>query len=86
MEGFSPILILSSFLSVVQLILTMVPGVWYTRKGTMTKDMRRSLSTIAFNLLLPCVVFINIVSNVSASTIGSYWPYAMNTTVRWAAG
>ena len=29
---FEPILILYAFLAVVQLILTMLPGVWYTRK------------------------------------------------------
>ena len=30
--SFEPILILYAFLAVVQLILTMLPGVWYTRK------------------------------------------------------
>lgn len=116
---FNPIVILSAFLAVLQLVrwrggrvavssaypgagspnhglshgtprpaqvLTMLPGVWYTRRGTVNTTMRRALSSIAFNLLLPCVVFINVAGNVSASTIGDYWPFAFNTTGGCRAG
>ncbi|EFN60092.1 hypothetical protein CHLNCDRAFT_133407 [Chlorella variabilis] len=84
--SFEPILILYAFLAVVQLILTMLPGVWYTRKGTVNVEMRRALSGMAFNLLLPAVVFINIAGQVTADTIVSYWPFAMNTCVSTLVG
>lgn len=77
---FDPYIILAAFLAVVQLLLTMLPGVLYTRRGTTDTAFRRALSTLAFNLLLPCVVFVNVAGNLSADTIGSYWPFAANTT------
>ncbi|EFN53312.1 hypothetical protein CHLNCDRAFT_136993 [Chlorella variabilis] len=84
--SFEPILILYAFLAVVQLILTMLPGVWYTRKGTVNGGMRRALSGMAFNLMLPAVAFINIAGQVTADTIVGYWPFAMNTCVSTLVG
>ena len=47
--------------------------------------MRRALSGMAFNLMLPAVAFINIAGQVTADTIVGYWPFAMNTCVRCVA-
>jgi hypothetical protein len=38
---------------------------------------------MALNLLLPAVVFVNIAGQVTAENIASYWPFAMNTAIRW---
>ena len=47
--------------------------------------MRRSLSQISFNLLLPAMSFYNIAAQVSADTIGALWPFAANAVLRCGA-
>ena len=57
-----------------------------TTQGMVSPDMRRSLSTISFNLLLPAMSFFNIASQVSADTIGALWPFAANAVLGWVRG
>ena len=52
-------------------------------QGSVNTPIRRWLSGRAFNLLLPAVVFVNIAGQVTAENIASYWPFAMNTAIRW---
>lgn len=85
-EAFEPILVLYAFLAVVQTVLVMVPGFYYARKGTASVDVRRTLSIVSFNLLLPAMNFFNIISQVSASTIVHYLPFAINTVLSNCTG
>ncbi|KAL4437035.1 hypothetical protein ABPG75_004174 [Micractinium tetrahymenae] len=78
---FSPIVILDAFLAICEVVLVMVPGVYYARKGVVSVEVRRKLSLISFGLLLPAMNFYHITGNVSASTIVDYIPFAVNTVL-----
>ncbi|KAL4436934.1 hypothetical protein ABPG75_004073 [Micractinium tetrahymenae] len=75
---FSADLLLAAFLAVVQVVLTMAPGAYYGRNGTVDVTTRRSLSKISWELLLPAMAWYNI---ISASNISSVWPFAANAVI-----
>ena len=51
-------------------------------QGTVTPEVRRTLSIISWELLLPSMAFYNIVLMVSDSNIGTIWPFAANTVLQ----
>lgn len=75
---FEPVMIWSSIAVCLQIILLIVPGVYYSRIGIANPASRRSMSAISFNLLLPAMSFYNIGSQLTLDTLYQIWPLVVN--------
>lgn len=61
-----------------EVIFTSVPGAVFSWTGLFTKDARRILSRITFLLMLPCLSFVDVASQLDVTRMRQWWPVLAN--------
>lgn len=79
-------LLVGAILTIIQVFVTGLPGALFARSGVVNADVRRGLSRIAFNLLLPAVTFVNVGPWVNFQNFLQWWPVLINVTLSMLMG
>ncbi|KAG2498465.1 hypothetical protein HYH03_003719 [Edaphochlamys debaryana] len=82
----SPKLLLAAVVAVAKVALYCVVGAWAARKGLVTPEGRRLLSSLALNLLTPCLMLAKLGPGGGVAELWELWPFTANMVASHVLG
>lgn len=79
-------LVQAAALPVIQVVLMALSGGVLVWKGVLDRDKRKALSAVTYNLFLPMLIFVSLVSSVTGPKLLRWWPIPINVALSVGLG
>lgn len=72
---------LASIQAVSQILLIILSGVYFARKGVLSPDVKSAISQLIVYLFLPCLLVTSVAETITLSNVSEFWPLPVSALI-----